>query len=580
MVTLKLTKKSLTTFAITALYLTMIIIPIAQAQEEEEKYFFELNVMIYKGYQPSVQTVEILQEEFKKIGIKLTYDVVDGTIWNDRGFKTALERATSETGGYDLHLGNYGLGSAERDPDNFALTLSSSARWPGGWNWWHWSNADVDALFDEGRGLIDREERYKIYSELLYIMMNQETAPVLPIGFMKIARMMSADLEGYVPTIGTSHGVREWSLSGQTGGTVKYASTRDPVNLLPWWGNIGMDMYAYDVYSRLCHYDADYNIIPEIAESWEVSDDGLEITFKLVENASWHDGEPFTADDVVFTFTGLMDKETGTTMWSRVSQNIAAVEKTGEYEVKFTLVKKNAGVFATVFTSIFLIPEHIMGEVPYAEWKFSDIATTHPIGTGAYKFVEWIPQESLTLEANEDYFGGRPALDTRISVILPDAQTALAALQNGDVHYLSGTGYTAEQVEMAREDPDLQVIMELAMRPFGLSMNLAHPILNNAYVRKAMSAAIPRQQLADDVLGGQMIAGHAITNELHWIHNATVGVPEYNIEQAKQYMELAGYPMEYLEPPETTPLSQNLIYAVVGIVVGLAIGYAATRYMS
>jgi ABC-type transport system substrate-binding protein len=558
----------------------MLLIPIARAQEDEDKYFFELNTMIWKGYQPSIQTVEVLQREFAKIGIKLTYDVVDGTVWNDRGFKTALERATSANGGYDLHLGNYGLGSAERDPDNFALTLSSDGRWPGGWNWWHWSNADVDALFDEGRGLIDREERYKIYSELLYIMMNQETAPVLPIGFMKIARMMSADLEGYVPTIGTSHGVREWSLKGEDGGTVRIADTRDPVNLLPWWGNIGSNQYANDVYSRLVTYDSEYNIIPEIAESWEVSDDGLEITFKLVENASWHDGEPFTADDVVFTYTGLMDKDTGTTMWSRVFNNIASVEKIGDYEVKFTLPAKNAGVFATVFTGIVIIPEHTMGDVPYEDWKFTEQATSHPIGTGAYIFKEWVPQESLTLEVNEDYFGGRPELDRRITVILPDSQTALAALQNGDVHYLSSTGYTAEQVELAREDPDLQVIMELAMRPFGLSMNLVHPALNNEFVRKALSAAIPRDVLANDVLGGQMLPALSITNELHWIYNSSVRVPEYNIDQAKQYMEMAGYPMDYLEPPETTPLSQNLIYAVVGLVVGLAVGYVASKYMS
>ena len=577
---MRISRKHLSTYIIMALYFTMLTIPaLVSAQEQEEKYFFELNVMIYKGYQPSIQTVEVLTEEFKQIGVKLTYDVVDGTVWNDRGFKTALENAYAANGGYDTHLGNYGLGSAERDPDNFALTLSSDARWPGGWNWWHWSNADVDDLFDEGRSTFDREERYKIYSDVLYIMMNEEAAPVLPIAFMKIARMMSVDLEGYVPTIGIGHGVREWSLAGQDGGTIKYSAVRDPVNLLPWWGNIGMDMYAYDVYDSLVQYDAEYNIVPSLAESWEVSDNGMEITFKLVENASWHDGEPFNADDVVFTYEGLADKDTGTTMWSRVTQNIASVEKIDDYTVKFTLTAQNSGVFATVFTGIFLIPEHIMGDIPYTDWKFSEIATEHPIGTGAFKFVEWVPQESLTLEANDDYFGGRPELDRRINVILPDDQTALAALQNGDVHYLSGTGYTAEQVELARSNPDLQVIMELAMRPFGLSMNLVHPALTNVNVRKALSAAIPRDKIANDVLGGQAIPALSITNELHWIHNASIGVPEYNIEQAKAYMEMAGYPMDYLEPPETTPLSQSLIYGVVGLVVGVAVGYVASKSM-
>ena len=557
---------------------SVLLMPIKAQTDEEGNYFFSIHMMTFRGRPESEKTVIVLKEEFAKIGIEVTYDTIDGTVWNDRGFKTALELATHETGGYDLHLGQYGLGSP-RDPDSFGLTMSSEGRWPGGWNWWLWSNADVDDLYDAGRVLLERDERQAIYSQIQEITVDV-VAPVIPIVFMKISRMMSSDLEGYNPVIGTNQGTSQWILDGQSGGTFRYGGTRDPVSLLPWWGNIGADNFARDIYESLVNFDENKNVVPELAKSWEYSEDGLTYTFHLNEGVTWHDGVPFTADDVVFTYEGILDKTSGTTMWSRVHQNIASIEKVDDHTVTFHLNDRNAGVFSTVFFPVYIIPKHIMEDVPLADWKHSDQATSSPIGTGPYKFIEWVPEQYITLEAYDDYYiAGEPNFDERISIILPDAATALAALQNGDIDYLSNTGYTVDQLALVTDDPNIKVINELRDRSLLLGVNLAHPILNNMFVRKAMSSAIPREKIANEVLEGLAIPATSIWNELHWWWDSTLELPGYDIDQAKAYMEMAGYNFEHLEPDPTTPISQNLVYAVIGLIAGLAIGFVGSRYL-
>lgn len=565
------TKLNKAVVIITVLLLaTPLLITIVSAQEDQ-KYFFEINVMTMRGREESQKTFLVIEEEFKKIGIKLTQDVIDGTVWNDRGFKSALEGATSATGGYDIHLGQYGVGGT-RDPDSFDM-LHSDGRWPGGWNWWSFSNADVDALFEAGRLVSDREERTEIYQQIQKITVDL-VSPVIPLAYMKIARMMNADLEGFDPVIGTGHGTGEWSFEGETGGIFRYAATEDPVSLLPWWGNIGAGTYDTDIYETLVEYDENNILIPYLAKDWDVSDDMLTYTFYLEENVLWHDGVPFTAEDVVFTYEGLINEDSGTTQTGRLGKNIASVELIDEYTVEFHLKDVNAGAFSICFVS-YIIPKHLFEGVPLSEWKHTDMATKHPIGTGPYKFVSWTPEESVILDKFEDYWKeGEPSFDQRVSIILPDKATALAALIAGEVDYLVATGYTEDQLDQARDSPNLKFVMELRTRPLMLGINLQHPILNNIYVRKAISAAVPREKLCNQVLEGQAIPGYSLWNELYWQWDPNLRVPEYDIDQAKQYMEMAGYDFELLEPDPTTPLSESLIYAVGGLILGIVIGLA------
>jgi peptide/nickel transport system substrate-binding protein len=203
-----------------------------------------------------------------------------------------------------------------------------------------------------------------------------------------------------------------------------------------------------------------------------------------------------------------------------------------------------------------------------------------PIGTGPFKFVEWEHQQFIKLQANEEYYLGRPTLDERISINIPDPSTAIAAIIAGDVDILSTRfSFDQKQLENPEDDPNLNILYFLSDNPIMMGVNHAHPILNNKYVRKALSAAIPREMIAENIMLGKGVAATSYLNEISWSWESTIEIPPYNIEQAKSYMEMAGYDYTLLEPIPTTPISEMLIYAIVGLIVGIVIGVVAPRFM-
>ena len=136
-----------------------------------------------------------------------------------------------------------------------------------------------------------------------------------------------------------------------------------------------------------------------------------------------------------------------------------------------------------------------------------------------------------------------------------------------------------DQLDVVKDDPNIKYEMLLRSNPQLLGVNMEHPALNNLYVRKAISAIIPREMIANKLLMGQAIPSTNILCEMSWVYNSSISFPKYNVEQARAYMEMAGYNFEWLEPPPGTPLSEHVPYAIVGLVIGLVIG-VATRYLS
>lgn len=561
-----------------ALIITLVIpalIPPVKAQEEE-KYFFEINAMDLTN-KPNVDRVyAVLEPEFKKIGIKLTYTTFEGSVFNQHLFKGAIEGATMDEEGYDLMLAGYGLGGS-RDPCGFSGCIGSAGRYPSSWNCWRMADVDLDQAMEDAESVTDRAERQKHYNKVQEIMC--DVLPVIPIVWPKRPWVLQADLEGFDPNVGWGlHGAWAWYWKGQTGGTVKYACNTDPVKLLPYWGNIGYDIFCSEIWESIVDVDGDQKVVPELAKSWEISDDGITYTFHLYENVTWHDGVPFTSEDLVFSYDVLLDKETATTAHSIFAGNVASYEAPDKYTFVVHLKSQNAGALAELFGAYYMMPKHILEDVPHSEFKNHDIANKHPIGTGPFKFVEWVPKQYLKMEANDDYYRGRPKLDYKIGVNIPDAATAVAALMKGEVDLLSQRYEISELLDSIIEDPNLKYSMAISYSSIMLGVNMGHPILNNQYVRKAISAVIPREEICEEIWLGRAIPAQSFLNERFWCYNSSISMPMYDIEQAKRYMEMAGYDFEWLELAPATPLSEKLLYAVVGLVVGVAIG-VATRYL-
>ncbi|QTP59162.1 ABC transporter substrate-binding protein [Billgrantia antri] len=189
---------------------------------------------------------------------------------------------------------------------------------------------------------------------------------------------------------------------------------------------------AGSIYEGLLRYSTDLEPIPQLAESWEVSEDGLTYTFHLRENVKWHDGEPFTAEDVVFS-ADVFHRELNPSARA-VLQHVESIEATDDHTVVFTLAEPFGPFLISFEAGTFtMVPKHI-----YEGTDFRDNeANNHPIGTGPFEFDSWDRGTVIKLVRNDDYYEeGLPYLDGVNWHIIPDGASRAVAFENGTVDVL------------------------------------------------------------------------------------------------------------------------------------------------
>jgi peptide/nickel transport system substrate-binding protein len=196
------------------------------------------------------------------------------------------------------------------------------------------------------------------------------------------------------------------------------------------------DINGY-VYNGLVKYDKNLKLVGELAESWDISEDGLVITFHLRKNVNWHDGEPFTSKDVKFTYEKLVNPNTRTPYASDYLM-IDRLEIVDPYTVK--IIYKEPFSPGLESWGMGIISQHIFEKGDFNNHP----ANRHPIGTGPYRFVEWKTDERIVLEANEDYFEGRPYIDRIIYRIVPDQAVQFLELRKGTIDTM---GLTPDQFQ-------------------------------------------------------------------------------------------------------------------------------------
>ena len=215
----------------------------------------------------------------------------------------------------------------------------------------------------------------------------------------------------------------------KSGGTVNVVIQPEPPGLMLGLVQNGpTQMVAGNIYESLLRYDTDLNAEPGLAKSWEVSDDGLTYTFHLHDNVKWHDGEPFSAEDVVFSADDFL-RETHPRF--RVSLNyVESIEAPDANTVVFTL-KEPFGPFLGIFEvgTMPIVPKHIYEGTDY---KTNPMNNT-PIGTGPFKFDEWQKGSYIHLVKNEDYY-----IDEIYWQVIPDAASRAVAFETGKVDVLPG----------------------------------------------------------------------------------------------------------------------------------------------
>lgn len=318
------------------------------------------------------------------------------------------------------------------------------------------------------------------------------------------------------------------------GGTMIAWLGGDPTSFNP---DGAMDDYSLiameNVFSKLIKFDYAGNLIPDLATSWDVSPDGLTYTFHLADT-KWHDGEPFTADDVVWTMDTI--KVYGITGYAFADVTAAKVD---DHTVTFTLTQPDSSlVYNLSYYGAEILPKHLYdGQDFYA----CDAAVNFPIGTGPYKFVEYQQGVSLTLEANMDYFGSLAQTDMLIFSIIPDPATAIQAFYNGELDYL-GAAAPATELDNLRAQGCV-VLEELFASRYYAALNMREGALtSDLALRQAIAYGVDRQAILDKALAGSGAIAYGFAPEaIAWAYNGEDIMPERDVEKAIAILEEAGY---------------------------------------
>ncbi len=305
------------------------------------------------------------------------------------------------------------------------------------------------------------------------------------------------------------------------------------------------------IFSYLVIPDEKMEYVGDLAESWDISDDGKVYTFHLKQGVKWHDGEDFNADDVVFTLTSLAAPTYNGGSDSRVmsivgapeyqageADSVEGIKKIDDYTVELTLETPNAAFLSNMYTNI--LPEHILAGEDPAQWGQDDFNRA-PIGTGKYKFVEWNAGQYISLERNEDYYGDKPSIKY-VTVQFGDDTTLVAALLNGEIDVLYNMPTTEIENVEAMDGVSAYKYEQLTVSYIGL--NQLVDSLSDHRVREALARGLDKQTIIDTVYGdGNAYVCEDVFPSNHWSHSPNVTVYDYDPDMAKSLLEEAGYVM-------------------------------------
>ncbi|MDC0434742.1 ABC transporter substrate-binding protein [bacterium] len=358
--------------------------------------------------------------------------------------------------------------------------------------------------------------------------------------------------------------------------TLVYCSEGSPEGFDPALYTAGttFDASSKQIYNRLVEFErGTTDIAPALAESYDVSDDGLTYTFNLRSGVKFHNTEYFTpsrdlnAEDVVFSFErqrladnpynqvsgGTWEYFNGMSM----PDLIESIEAVDDMTVKFTLTRPEAPMIANLGMDFASIVSKEYADA-LLEAGTPEKLNQEPIGTGPFKFVGYQKDAVIRYQANEDYWAGKAPIDNLIFAITPDNSVGYQKLKAGECHVL---GYpNPADIAAMQDDSSLNVLEQEGLNVGYLAYNTTVPPFDNVNVRKALNMAINKQAILDAVFQGSGIAAKNPIPPTIWSYNdATVDDP-YDPEKAKAILEAEGVEnleMEIWAMPVVRPYNPN-----------------------
>ncbi|HEY3355102.1 MAG TPA: ABC transporter substrate-binding protein [Polyangia bacterium] len=295
------------------------------------------------------------------------------------------------------------------------------------------------------------------------------------------------------------------------------------------------------VFEHLVRYRFDsMEIEPALATHWEVAPNGREWTFHLRTGVTFHDGTPLTADAVVWSLErqrdpSHRDHKPDFVYWESSFRNIQKIEKVDELTVRITIERP----YAPFLANLAMFPVSILS--PGAVRRAGEGYDRHPVGTGPFRFVEWIPGERLVLTANPYYWGGAPKLEYLVFRPIRDARQRLQAMEGNavDVAY----GLAPHDIPYVRLHPDLMLHRAPGNNVAYLAMNTQKPPFNDVRVRRAVNYAINKVPLTKLIHQGMATPAKGPVPPGLWGYLADQPDYHYDRERARALLREAGVPV-------------------------------------
>ncbi|HLS27342.1 MAG TPA: ABC transporter substrate-binding protein, partial [Opitutales bacterium] len=264
-------------------------------------------------------------------------------------------------------------------------------------------------------------------------------------------------------------------------------------------------------------------IEPALAESYEISEDGMTYTFQLREGVSFHDGTPLDAEAAVFSFQRQIDSDhpghlSGSNFqyWNYLYQDVKSVEATAPMTVEFQLHQPNA----SLLNSLAIFPAFLLSPASFE--KYGAEVVRNPVGTGPYRFVRWLPNEAIVLERNPDYWGEPAEFEQLIFKVVPDNTVRVLELRSGQVHAIDGV-QPAELPGLAN-DPRFTIYREPGLNVGYLTFAETAVRLAEPEIREAIAWVIDREKLAEVALDQSGSVAH------YPLPPGSLGLPEKEVE--------------------------------------------------
>ncbi|MBT0571146.1 ABC transporter substrate-binding protein [Curvibacter sp. CHRR-16] len=339
--------------------------------------------------------------------------------------------------------------------------------------------------------------------------------------------------------------------------TLVYCSEGSPENFAPSLNTTGTSFDVTEqIYDNLVNFEhGGTKVVPALAESWTVSKDGLEYTFKLRKGVKWHTSKTFTptrdfnADDVLFMFERQWKESDpyfkvtspNHSYFNDMGMNslLKSVEKVDDYTVKITLNKPEAPFLANLAMQFAGVQSKEYADALLKAGTPEKI-DQEPIGTGPFQLVQYQKDAIIRYKAFDKYWAGKAKIDDLVFAITPDASVRWAKLQKGECHVMPYPN--PADLEAMRADKNITVLEQPGLNVGYLAYNTTKKPFDDVRVRKALNMAINKKAIVDAVYLGSGIPATNPIPPTMWSYNKAVKDDAYNPEQAKKLLAAAGFP--------------------------------------